>query len=120
MLTGSYFDATKWTQCLAAAAKEGSASFPSPACAPRCSPSAGTDDFLPPPANLFRKLNQQKTNPTGMSREPSAGSDLQPSSSEARKMPMHKEEWEERSRTICSGGYHLNQNSLPAEPQPKI
>lgn len=54
-----------------------------------------------------------------MSREPSAGSDLQPSSSEARKMPVHKEEWEERRRTVFSGGYRLNQNSFPTEPQPK-
>lgn len=49
----------------------------------------------------------------------SAGSHLPPSSSEAKKMPVHKEEWEERSRAVFSGGYQLNQNSFPAEPQPK-
>lgn len=34
-------------------------------------------------------------------------------------MPVHKEEWEERSRTIFSGGYGLNQKSFPTEPQPE-
>lgn len=32
-------------------------------------------------------------------------------------MPMHKEEWEGRSRTVFSGSYCLNQSDFPIDPK---